>query len=152
MELFWDRPMFGYGLGSSNTLIRGEIWRFVRFQGLHFHSSYIMALVETGLFGFALFMGPMISTLARGIADARRTSVLPRESWPTAALPFVMFMGALGHGTFESWLLAGGNVNGPLFWTIVWLIHFQAQIPIRAVVTPAPARVVTRRSPAYTAA
>lgn len=152
MELFWDNPVFGYGLGSSNTLIRAEMWRFVRFQGLHFHSSYIMALVETGLFGFVLFMGPMISTLVRGIADARRTSMLPRESWPTAALPFAMFMGALGHGLFESWLLAGGNVNGPLFWTIVWLIHFQAQIPIRAIVTRVPTQAAARRGPAYPAA
>jgi O-antigen ligase len=138
MELFGDRPIFGYGMGSSNTLIRAQSWRFVRFQGLHFHSSYIMALVETGVLGFLVLMATLITTFARGLADARRTRMLPRELWPTAALPFAMFAGALGHALFESWLLAGGNVNAPMFWIVVWLIHFQPQVRVRRVVKSPP--------------
>jgi O-antigen ligase len=144
MELFGERPVFGYGMGSSITLIRDQAWRFVRFEGSHFHSSYIMALVEVGLLGFLVFMAAMVATLTRGIADTKRTQVLPRDSWPTAALPFVMFAGMLGHALFESWLLAGGNVNSPLLWIIVWLIHFQTQVPVRAVAKPGAAPPAAR--------
>lgn len=140
-ELSAAKPLFGYGPGSSTPLIMSEQFRFVRFQGAHFHSSYIMALVETGWLGLVALLGVLISTIVSGLVDSKRKRVLPRESWPTAALPFAMFMGALGHALFESWLIAGGNVNAPLFWTLVWLIHFQAQVPIRAV----------RRNPANTA-
>jgi len=138
-QLFVERPIFGYGFGSSKLLLAQESWRFVRHQGLHFHSSYLMAMVETGIFGFVAFMVVIGSTVVRGIADGQRTRALPRESWPTAALPMAMVFGAMGHGVFESWLIAGGNVNSPLFWICVWLIHFQAQIPVRQVQrSPAP--------------
>ena len=142
-DLFQERPLLGYGIGTSKGLLEANGWRLMRFQGSNFHSSYIMLLVETGLVGFFTFMAAMIATVARGISDAKRTRVLPRESWPLAALPFAMIAGALGHATFEAWLIAPGNVNAPLFWTCVWLIHFQAQIPIRTLrrrQSPAPAR------------
>lgn len=145
IELFGDRPLFGYGMGSSNTLIRAQAWRFVRFQGLHFHSSYIMALVETGIFGLFILLATITTTFVRGLADARRTRMLPRELWPTSALPFAMFAGALGHALFESWLLAGGNVNSPMFWIVVWLIHFQSQVPIRKVFKSPPKPVAAPR-------
>jgi len=132
-QLFTERPTFGYGFGSSQILLQAESWRFVRHQGIHFHSSYLMSLVETGLFGFILFMVTLIATIVRGILDGRRTRLLPRESWPTTALPLAMMIGAMGHALFESWLIAAGNVNTLMFWTCVWLIHFQAQIPLRAV-------------------
>lgn len=132
-SLFKERSTFGYGFGSSKTLLAEESWRFVRHQGLHFHSSYLTSLVETGIFGFIAFMTVLLATITRGIADGSRTRALPRESWPTAALPLIMVFGALGHAIFESWLLSAGNVNTPLFWICVWLVHFQAQIPIRAV-------------------
>lgn len=144
-ELFGDRPIFGYGMGSSMAIITPLQWRFVRFQGLHFHSSYLMSAIETGLIGLLVLLAIIIATIARGVADSKRTRVLPREEWPTAALPFALFTGALAHAIFKSWLIAGGNVNAPLFWTMVWLIHFQAQVPIRRVVQRAAAAMPRRR-------
>jgi len=145
--LFQERPIFGYGFGSSKTLLTQESWRFVRHQGGHFHSSYITSLVETGIFGFCAMVIALAGTVVRGIADGQRTRALPRESWPTAALPLAIVFGAMGHAMFESWLLAAGNVNTPLFWICVWLIHFQAQIPVRKVVQN-PARAVRGTSAA----
>jgi O-antigen ligase len=132
-ELFLKRPTFGYGLGTSKALIELENWRFVRHSGAHFHSSYLTSLVETGVMGFIALMVALVATVARGIADSRRTQALPRESWPTAALPFALVLGGLGHAIFESWIIAAGNVNAPLFWICFWLIHLQAQIPVRPV-------------------
>jgi O-antigen ligase len=133
VNLFQERPILGYGVGSSQTLLLHEEWRFVRTEGLHFHSSYIQVLVETGLLGFIAFMATLGTALARGLADATRTRALPRESWPLAALPWVLILGALGHAVFESWLFAAGNVNMPLFWAWFWLVFHQTQIKIRAV-------------------
>lgn len=139
-DLFKQRPFLGYGMGSSTELLNLASYKFVRHQGLHFHSSYIMVLVETGLLGFVPFVLLLVHTLIRGFGDARRTQMLPRESWPTASLPIVILFGALGHATFESWIMAAGNVNTPLFWILAWMVHHQAQIPVRAVrIVEAPA-------------
>jgi O-antigen ligase len=132
-HLWEGRPLLGYGFGTTQTLLKAESWRFVQFQGGHFHSSYFETLVETGLLGFMTFMALLGFTLARGIADSGRTRDLPPESWPLAALPFAIILGAVGHALFESWLLAAGNVDAPLFWTCLFLIYHQAQIPVHAV-------------------
>jgi O-antigen ligase len=134
-DLFQKRPINGYGLGTSPELLKIEAWRFVRHQGLHFHSSYIMLMVETGIFGLIAAMTAIVFTLIRGIADSTRTRILPRENWPLAALPFALIVGALGHALFESWLIAAGNPNMMLFWTWVWMVHHQAQVKIRKVIT-----------------
>ncbi|MCW3849344.1 O-antigen ligase family protein [Sphingomonas sp. LB-2] len=133
-DLFQKRPVTGYGLGTSQDLIRAEAYKFVRHQGLHFHSSYIMAMVELGIFGLISLLTAIGFTLIRAIAHSGRARVLPRESWPLAALPFALVVGALGHAVFESWLLAAGNANMLLFWTWVWMIHHQTQVKIRAVI------------------
>lgn len=140
-DLFLKRPVQGYGFGTTQELIRAESWRFTQFQGGHFHNSYIEALVEVGLIGLLAFVSFLFITVGRGIADAARTRVLPAESWPLAAIPFAILVGAMGHALFETWLLAAGNADAPLFWTCAFLIYHQAQIPIRAV------RVARRRPP-----
>jgi O-antigen ligase len=133
-HLFLERPILGYGLGTSSELIRIEAYKFVRHQGMHFHSSYIMAMVELGLIGLVALMTAIVLTLARAVRYSGHTRVLPRESWPLAALPFALVIGALGHAIFESWLIAAGNVNMLLFWTWIWMIHHQSQVKIRAVI------------------
>ncbi|MES2441440.1 MAG: O-antigen ligase family protein [Pseudomonadota bacterium] len=148
-HLFQERPVLGYGIGTSQDLLKIESWRFQRFQGGHFHSSYIMVLVETGIFGFLSFVTLMFATLSRGLADTLRTRGLARENWPLAALPWAMVIGGMGHAIFESWLLAAGNSNSLLFWTCVWMIHHQSQVPVRAVRKPArpPVQGQTPRRP-----
>ena len=133
-DLFQKRPLAGYGLGTSPELLKIEAWRFVRHQGLHFHSSYIMMMVEIGIFGLIAAMTGIVFTLIRGMAHAGRTRLLPRENWPLAALPFALIAGALGHALFESWLIAAGNPNMMLFWSWVWMVHHQAQVKIRKVI------------------
>lgn len=133
MDLFKARPLEGYGFGSTQNLLLRESWKFVQFQGGHFHSSYIEGLVETGLLGFLAFIALLIFTVARGVSDAGRTRALPQQSWPLAALPFAILVGAMGHALFETWLLAAGNADAPLFWICVFLIYHQSEIPIRAV-------------------
>ena len=134
-NLFWKRPFIGYGLGTSQELVRLEDWRFVRHQGLHFHSSYITVMVELGAFGLISLGTALLATLGRAIGHSGVTRILPRESWPVAALPFALIVGALAHGMFESWLLAAGNANMLLFWTMVWMVHHQSQLSVRRVGT-----------------
>lgn len=133
-DLFQRRPILGYGPGTSMELIRVESYKFVRHQGLHFHSSYIMALVELGLLGFIAMMSAIGVTIVRAVRHSGRTRVLPRESWPLNGLPFAMIIGSMGHAVFESWLLNAGNLNMMLFWTWMWMVHHQSQVKIRAVI------------------
>ncbi|MDF7775445.1 O-antigen ligase family protein [Sphingomonas sp. AOB5] len=133
-NLFQERPLLGYGIGTSQDLLRQEQWRFVQHQGLHFHSTYIMMMVETGLFGLFALLAALFFSLWRGMADAARTRVLPPEQWPLAALPFAIVVGSMGHALFESWLLSAGNGNMLLLWTCVWMMHHQSALRIRAMV------------------
>jgi O-antigen ligase len=132
-NLFQQKMLIGYGFGTTQTLVKAESWRFLLFQGGHFHSSYIETMVETGLFGLLSLLALLGITCGYGIKDAARTRQLPRQSWPLSALPFAMILGAMGHAIFESWLLAAGNANAPLFWTCLFLVYHQAHVPIRAI-------------------
>lgn len=134
-ELFGKKPLTGYGLGTSQELIKAESWKFVRHQGNHFHSSYITILVELGIFGLLSTVAALVMTVGRAVADSARTRILPRESWPSAALPFALITGSLAHALFESWLLAPGNSSMLLFWTWVWMVHHQSQLGVRKVIT-----------------
>lgn len=146
-NLFQERPLFGYGIGTSQDLLQMESWRFVKHQGFHFHSSYIMMMVETGLFGLLAFLAPLVFTIWRGMEDSARTRLLPPDQWPLAALPLALVIGAMGHGLFESWLLASGNGNMLFFWTWVFMVHHQSSIRVRAMVRrPVPAAASPRAS------
>lgn len=136
-NLFLQRPYAGYGIGMSTELLTAESWRFIRHQGLHFHSSYIAAAVETGLPGLLALVATLITALLRGLGDAERTRMLPKEGWLLSALPWAMLVGSMGHALFETWLLAAGNVNTLMFWVCFWVIHHQTQIQVRPAAPPA---------------
>jgi O-antigen ligase len=121
LRLFWEKPILGYGIGSSQELVRGYLWIFVESQGLHFHNSYLTVLVETGCVGFVALMSVLIPIVARGIVEAGNPQLVNRRDWPLIALPWVMVIGALAHGMFESWFLSAGNANTFVLWTCIWL-------------------------------
>lgn len=43
-----DRPLFGYGLGQAGVIVNESV----------IGSSVVLLLIERGLFGLALFVGP----------------------------------------------------------------------------------------------
>lgn len=51
MSFFFKKPIFGYGLGASWTLVRNIGFRYVNY----FHQNYVELLVSGGLVGFILY-------------------------------------------------------------------------------------------------
>ncbi len=120
ISLWRENPWFGFGIGSSEPLLSAYAYFFEVHQGLHFHSSYITTLVETGLLGSFFFFTILITALFRGFLRGRRLwQTAPPHRWPTLALPWIIFVGALAHASVESWLLSAGNANTLMFWVVV---------------------------------
>jgi O-antigen ligase len=121
LKLFWEKPILGYGIGSSQELVGQYLWIFIESEGLHFHSSYLTVLVETGCVGLAALMAVLIPIVSRGMIEISNPQLLKRRDWPLVALPLVLVVGALAHGMFESWFLSAGSAETFLLWTCVWL-------------------------------
>lgn len=100
--LFGKSPFFGVGFGTFND----NSYNWVGFEGLaylnvgsayvngsnHAHNSYLHILTETGIFGFALFTGFLLSI---------RKSILKMEDKKLAGALLVTFLYAAYSGLFE---------------------------------------------------
>jgi O-antigen ligase len=74
-RIFFDHPVFGIGLGSAEFFVQryNIVFPSVSTFGLeHIYNFYLLVLVSTGLLGFALFLGFLL-TLVRRLDIAFRT-------------------------------------------------------------------------------
>lgn len=55
LKTFSESPILGYGIGSSYKLLNGT----------YYHNNYVQLLVETGIVGFVLYYGFLITILIR---------------------------------------------------------------------------------------
>ncbi len=122
LDLIPNHPLLGHGLGMSKTLIEENAMMLRVHQGAHFHNSYLTILVEAGIPALVGFLHVVMSGLSRGLKTLSYPQIRYGEEWPTAVLPWVLLVGALAHGMFETWMLSAGNANTLLFWTCVWLL------------------------------
>lgn len=116
LEKFEEDP-FGFGIGSSAPILEPLDWRFRFHGGGHFHSSYLTALVETGLVGLFVLLGIILLALVKGFPSAATAAGM--QPWPRRVLPWGFLFGAAFHATMESWLLAAGNANTLLVWAVI---------------------------------
>lgn len=121
LEKFQEN-FLGFGIGSTQTILEAQSWRFEVHQGLHFHSSFVSALVEVGVIGFLILLAILLMALAAGFQVTRRSRRSPEQSWASSSLPWVLLVGAVFHATMESWLLSAGNANMLLIWVVIALI------------------------------
>lgn len=131
LQLISERPIFGYGIGTSQDIIPNYEWMFAEHQGGHFHNSYMTVSVELGLLGLlALFVMLAITAIsaARVSLNARATIA---TTWPIQALPWALFVGALAHGFFETSLMSAGNASMILIWTCMLLVQGGASSKLR---------------------
>lgn len=122
-SLFYDRPVFGYGLGSSELLINMQDWITTQYNGSHFHNSYLEMLVDTGCVGLLMFVFMVAPAVMKGFSPRGVARSVGSADWPLVALPWALVMGALAHGYFETWILAAGNQDALLFWCCVWILR-----------------------------
>lgn len=125
IDLFWQNPIFGYGLGSSSGLIAQHDWTWTEFFGGQFHNSYITILVESGVIGFAPFAVIIVLAVLQGVWTAGKLHNVYPNDWPVVALPWAVVCGGLVHGIFETWLMSAGNQVSILFWTCLWMLHLE---------------------------
>lgn len=120
IEKFRENP-WGFGLGSSEHILEPLARYFEVHYGAHFHSSYLTALVETGLAGFYILLSIILLALVKGFRFTTKVRTAPMRLWPRLALPWALLFGAAFHATMESWLLSAGNANMLLIWVVIAL-------------------------------
>jgi O-antigen ligase len=117
----FSQNWLGYGIGSSQPLLESSSWRFVTNQGIHFHSSYLTALVEAGALGFILLLVIIVLAMVIGFQSIAYLRKAPIQIWSSLVLPWVLLFGAVFHAATESWLLSGGNPDTLLIWVVIAL-------------------------------
>lgn len=124
-ELIWEevagevvqRPLVGHGFGSIRDFEFSENTRRFAGQQPETHSSWVDALYEQGVVGFALF----ISVFGLALKHSR----LAGSAW-TATL-----IAGLVSATFESWMFSLGGGIGTIYWMILGAaigVHVEAEI------------------------
>lgn len=121
VEKFHENPL-GFGIGSSASILEAQARRFEVHQGLHFHSSYITALVEVGVLGLLILLIILLKALAAGLQFTTRVQRSPALNRPRLPLEWALLLGAVFHAAMESWLLSAGNANMLLIWVVIALI------------------------------
>ena len=103
-DMFLDRPLFGYGVGSYNIYCNNMGY----FSGaLHAHNIYIQMLAETGIVGFMLFMVAFISSLLKTVEITRKTMMTSNNSTLKVIILFSLYM--------QLFFLLYGFVGIPLY-------------------------------------
>ena len=117
-ELGLERPVFGFGLGTSKE----ANWN-MRHDRYIAHNMYAEVLIELGLVGLAIFLS-FLTAIGRGLADCRRflarapptSEGHPFMQWLTSALrvwfPMAIFFFFAQYGLREvDWYIVGGIVG-----------------------------------------
>lgn len=86
LQKWWERPLWGWGPGSTQYLIQhsqrpGLVYRDAEITTwlAHTHNSYLEILLRTGLAGF-LLMAAMLYFLLNSLQNAQRRGALPRDT------------------------------------------------------------------------
>ncbi|MBX9769554.1 MAG: O-antigen ligase family protein, partial [Bdellovibrionales bacterium] len=112
LQMFYDHPWFGIGLGQNEARL-GEYYQRLGVQsefGGHAHNNYFQYLATTGIIGFACYMIFILTLL---LATQRLWSEIPRTHfWHR-----VIALGALGAqvsmhvGGLTQWNFGDAEVN-----------------------------------------
>ncbi len=122
IEMFYQKPLAGYGPGMSEPLLDAIQGTFREARGSQFHNSYVTILAETGVIGALAVLLVIGAALVGGVRSSSRLRIQKNPRWPTQALPWAILLGALGHAFFETWILSPGNANAFILWTCIWLL------------------------------
>lgn len=112
-DMFSDRPLFGYGVGSYNIYCNDRGY----FSGArHAHNIYIQMLAETGIVGFMLFMAAFLTSLLKTVAITRKIMMTSNNSALKVIILFSLYM--------QLFFLLYGFVGIPLYNYTQLLVYF----------------------------
>ena len=116
MEDIKKRPWLGSGYGTGGAELRRH------YQG---HNSYLQIVQETGFIGLVIILPVLLSLLYVLFKISVLHSPLPdRALWSGIAATVAA---GLANATFESWLLALGNLGTLPFWLCAFLLLSRIQ-------------------------
>ncbi len=119
LQLIADKPIFGYGFGTEDKLVRPGYSKGPRSEISYIHNSYLGIMLQLGIFGLILFFAPLLILLLKELFSMQDSAVpLLRR-----ALRASMIAGLLC-AIFESWVYSVGNAQTFPFWIIVMLLVF----------------------------
>ncbi len=121
-ELWRERPWFGWGAGSSRTLIAHSNRPWDLFDHDHWlphlHNTYLELLVQFGLTGLILFTSWLVALVWAG-HQAQRSGLLPSDLWRLYGATLVCILiwclfdyRAVHVDWLFLWLLIAGSLDG----------------------------------------
>ena len=87
--MFFNKPWFGYGIGTYNTYCN-EVGYFS--NAMHAHNIYVQMLSELGIVGFIILMTAFLTTLMETVKIMRNTMKLTDKSELKVASLFSLYM------------------------------------------------------------
>lgn len=138
LELSSERPWFGYGFGSVNSLFLLGYFTSVlgSFQGEYLHNSYLELLLDLGYVGLLLLLTTLIFVFVRGISNIRRLRGTPH--YTIAVMVFCCFFSGITSALFETWMTSPGSVFSFPFWYCAALLIRMKWVPEKTEVTITP--------------
>jgi len=121
-DLMKNRPLIGYGFGSTEYLFQQGYFSEVpdTFQGGHVHNGYLESALDmgfVGIFCIFLFVGAWLSLALRHLLRPR---IKTKSYELTCAIAGVVIAGLVSN-VFESWITSVGSLFAFPFWFSVAL-------------------------------
>lgn len=112
VSVFRQKPLFGWGYGAANTTTNIHVS-----EGLGYHSSYLVILVETGVVGLLLILAVIIPALVKGYLFWKKNRSADLRLMILMAI--IMLLDFYG----ESAMTSVGSTEGFFFWgVLIWII------------------------------
>lgn len=123
-RLFSDKPIFGYGFGVEDKIIRLQYPLLPEARHLSYiHNSYLGMLLQLGIAGFIIFYGPLLVLLFKELSSKEQDGNVSTFRYALRA----SLLSGLLCCIYESWVYSAGNSHAFPFWVMVMLLLFCRQ-------------------------
>ncbi|OGX18892.1 MAG: hypothetical protein A3K83_01100 [Omnitrophica WOR_2 bacterium RBG_13_44_8b] len=119
LRLILESPIFGYGFGVEETLLKLKHIVPRIHPGGYFHNSYLGITLQLGLLGAVILLFPLFTLLFKELFSKQDDNAPLLRYALRASL-----IAGLASGLFESWFYSVGNSQSFPFWIIVMLLTF----------------------------
>ena len=127
-ERFLARPLFGSGLGVSETdSVMDSIAFTTGGYSIEKGNSYLAALEELGLVGVLLIVAILLAPILKACWKGFNNNNLSRSSNSSNLVIIAIVIAGLFNATFEAWLLSAGGILGFSFWIFASLLFYKGE-------------------------
>jgi len=120
VNLFLEKPIFGYGFGVEDKIFALKKVVFHVHSGEYVHNSFLGILVQLGLLGFVIFFVPLFLLLFKELFYRQEDRVVPLLRYALRASLIVGLFCCMS----ESWIYSVGSGVMLPFWIMAMLLVF----------------------------